>query len=51
MTIKELKKMTRQQQLGVLVNSIETKNTLLEKLVIAIMAENQIDSSKKNTKK
>lgn len=51
MGIKELRNMTRREQIGVLAESIETKNTLLEKLVIAVMAENQIDSSRKNTKK
>ena len=50
MTIKELRKMTRRQQLGVLSESIETKNRLLGKLVVEIMAENQKDFVSKNTK-
>ena len=50
MTIKELRKMTRQQQLGVLADAMETKNSLLGKLVVVIMAENQKDFGSKNTK-
>ena len=51
MTIKELRNMTRREQIGVLAETIETKNTLLEKLVIAVMAESQIDTSSENTKR
>lgn len=51
MTIKELRNMTRRQQIGVLADAMENKNKLLSKLVVSVMAESQIDTSSENTKR
>jgi hypothetical protein len=51
MTIKELRNMTRREQIGILADAMENKNKLLSKLVVSVMAESQIDTSSENTKR